>query len=684
MADLERWGPDYAGLSFPDDQSPRGLSRRRFLQLSALGAGTAIVAPSWLGDVAGAAAPLGPTDGILVLVMMGGGNDGLDTLIPHGDGRYYDLRRRTAWSADQTLPVAPGFGLHPSLTGIKSRYDVGDVALIRGVGYNNPTPNLSHFDSMAIWMRGHRTSSASTGWIGRYLDGLGPDALNAVTIGSSIPLHLVGATTRATGLPESINGAFGVDRTRTWQTKQYDAVTAYAAQSSGLGTLADTLARSGRDTVDLGTRLNSAYVGDLPDGDLPRQLTLAARLINANLGIRVINTAFGDFDDHDDLRNRHSANMSEFDTAVAEFYRTLSPAWADRVTILTFSEFGRRAFDNESYGTDHGTASTLLAIGSRVRGGLYGAQPGLADAQLDNHDNLVANVDFRSVYATVLDGWLGGDSTQILGGTYENLGFLESPGGTGGGVPPIVTTAGYWMLDRSGTVHAFGTAPNLGSPMGIGNAMALAPTPDRGGYWVAGADGAVYSYGNAIYAGGMNGRGLNSPIVSMAPTPTGQGYWLLGADGGVFSFGDAAFYGSTGGLPLNAPVVAMASTPTGGGYWFVASDGGIFAFGDAAFYGSMGGTPLNAPIVGMAPSASGRGYWLVAADGGIFAFGDAAFHGSTGNIRLNRPVVSMSRTPSGAGYWFVADDGGVFAFGDAGFAGSMGATPPSGGVVGLA
>ncbi len=692
MADLERWGPDYHGLAHAPDRSAAGLSRRRFLQLSALGVGTTMVLPSWMADMAAAATPLGPAEGVLVVVMMGGGNDGLDTVVPHGDSNYYRLRSHgTAWQPGETLALAPGVGLHPDLPGIKARWDAGDVAVVRGVG--NPGGNLSHFDSMASWMRAHPNASTNTGWLGRYLDGLGADPLRGVTIGTSIPLHLVGAATRATGLPESINDAFGANRADRWRNLEIDAVSAFAAQSTGLGPWADSLARSGRETVALGAQLGPAYSTSLPNGELARQLTLAAGLVNANLGIRVLNVSYGDFDHHDDLRARHAERMSEFDAGVSAFFATLNPSWSERVTLMTFSEFGRRPADNDSGGTDHGTASSLFVIGSKVRGGLYGQQPGMRDADLDNDDCLRTTVDFRSVYATLLDRWLDADSHQILGASYEDLAFVDPPGATaaggGGGatpIPPAVgngSTVGYRLLDRSGQVHSFGTASDLGSPDGIGDAAAMAPTPNRGGYWVASASGSVYAYGNAPFHGGLGGVALNAPIVGMAATPSGGGYWLLGRDGGIFSFGDATFHGSTGSMALNAPVVSMAATPTGGGYWFVASDGGIFAFGDARFHGSMGGSALNSPVVAMAPTASGQGYWLVAADGGVFAYGDAAFHGSTGSMRLNRPVVAVAVTPTGAGYWFVADDGGIFAFGDAGFAGSLGGSPPAGGVVGM-
>jgi hypothetical protein len=190
-----------------------------------------------------------------------------------------------------------------------------------------------------------------------------------------------------------------------------------------------------------------------------------------------------------------------------------------------------------------------------------------------------------------------------------------------------------------------------------------ATTRAAGSYLAATVDGGVYSYGGAPFFGGMAGKRLNAPIISLVPTRGDGGYWQLSADGGIFSFGDARFFGSTGGKRLNQPVVGMAATPSGRGYWLVARDGGIFSFGDAKFFGSTGGMRLNQPIIGMSSTASGNGYWLVARDGGVFSFGDATFLGS--GVRSTSPIVDLATTPTGRGYWMLNRAGTVMAFGDA-------------------
>jgi uncharacterized protein (DUF1501 family) len=681
-SDPNHWRNLEAALSFPDDDR-NAPTRRRFLQLSGMTAG-AVAATSLLSrvDAAWGAPPIGGYDGVLVVVLMGGGNDGLSMVAPVGDGAYYDKRGGLAVPASAALAVGPGEGLHPALVNVKRRFDEGKVAVIRGVGH--PAPDLSHFSSMAAFMAGWAGGGPPTsGWLGRYLDGLGgaPDVFHGVTVGSSVPLHMVGRSRRGTAV--EANGADDLLVSPDVNDAILrDGLRLMTNSPSSRGAWADALARSSVDLLTMSSSLAPLYEPALPTDALARDLTFCARLVNADLGARVLTVSFGDFDTHAGQPSRYLTLMQRFDNAVEAFFATLDPRFASRVALMNFSEFGRRAASNGSQGTDHGTTSSFVVIGDRVKGGLYGAQPSLT--ALDRSGNLVSSIDFRSIYATVAADWLRADDHEILGASYEKLGFFApgGPGSTGGGgTGPLTCTSvgsstapgGYWVAGEAGQVWAYGTAGCWGnSPASSASPLAaLAARPSRDGYWLVGRDGAVFSFGQAPFLGGMNGTGLQAPIVDAAATPSGNGYWLLGRDGGVFSFGDAAFYGSTGDIRLNQPVVGMAAVPTGGGYWFVAADGGIFAFGpNARFYGSMGGTSLNKPVVGMAPTPTGNGYWLVASDGGIFAFGDAEFHGSTGDIRLNQPIVGMVPTATGHGYWFVAADGGVFAFGDAPFLGS--------------
>jgi len=364
---------------------------------------------------------VGLHDGILVIIQMGGGNDGLNTLVPIASARYAAMRPSIAYRTDEVLDVGQGFGLNPRLTNLKTRWTAGTVAAIHGVGV--PDPNLSHFDSMATWMRGWGGSgSPATGWIGRWLDTL-PNAptepLYAVTIGSGVPLHLQGSTTRAISVPEEIGGLFGIDRSDPADARMFATISSYARQSTGIGALADAYAYSGHQTLDLANRIKGSYAGWQPPTSIGRQLLLCARLINANLGTRVFSVSVDGFDTHSNQRADQEQLLQDLDRALNTFFRNVNTQWRDRVVALTFSEFGRRPEENDSNGTDHGTASVCFLAGNKVRGGLRGQAPSLS--ALDEDGNLVMTTDFRSVYATILQTWLKADARAILGANYPTL-----------------------------------------------------------------------------------------------------------------------------------------------------------------------------------------------------------------------------------------------------------------------
>ncbi len=428
-----------AALSSPAPTDRRSLSRRGFLQASALLSGAAMM-PLWLADEAEAVQPLGAKDGILVLITMDGGCDGLSLVAPIIDGYYYDVRGGLAVPAASSLQLDGAHGLNPRLPLVKQMWDTGQVAVIEGVG--DPQGDLSHFNMMARLQTAKANNGAQTsGWLGRYLDGLpgGGDPFHGIAFGHTVPLVGQGQRYQTTAIPSDGNGLLVRSELNSAEQRQLDAWASFGAGSSGLGSLGDSLGQSGLDAIDLAVNLKPRYDDGLPEEDgLARELALAARLINANLGVRVFTLNFGDFDGHANHNSLHNNGFDELNAGLQVFFDTLSAEWADQTLVLTSTEFGRRFKANNSGGTDHGAAATYLAIGSQVNGGFYGQAPSLTN--LDANRNLAPTVDYRAVYGSVLDQWLDADAGEVLGANYENLGFVAKPATKASPTPPSIAT----------------------------------------------------------------------------------------------------------------------------------------------------------------------------------------------------------------------------------------------------
>jgi len=442
-------GPD-------EDRGPGGWSRRRFLQ--AVGAGVfggatiGTIADDFFGGSipeAWAGTPIGANDGILVVITLYGGNDGLNTVIPYANPTYYAKRANIAIPQANVLPLTDQVGLHPALTYVKSLYDAGKVAVIQGIGY--PNPDLSHFTSQAIWMAGKFPGGqATTGWLGRWLDGQ-PDAtadLAGVAVDTSVPLHLVGANHRGLAISSS-GGMFGTDQSTT-NKRLYDGIRSFAAASGGRGPWHDTFAATMKRQLDVAFDVAPVFTAKFPSGTLARKLTVAARLLNVNIGLRVIDVSLDGFDNHENEPANHAARLADLNAGLQAFYATLAPELQNKVTLVTTSEFGRTLTSNTTAGTDHGTAAPHFVIGAGVRGGMYGYMPSLDN--LDKNKRLLAAVDFRSMYGSLLDGWLGGGGSTILQGAFENMNlFATGPGEIPIGAPlPVVIVSA--PSDKSGYV----------------------------------------------------------------------------------------------------------------------------------------------------------------------------------------------------------------------------------------
>lgn len=386
-----------------------------------------------------------PTDRVLVVLQLGGGNDGLDTLVP-ASGRYRDLRPTLAVAEDQLVRVrAEGHALHPALAPLAARWDVGQIAALTGIGLRAQT--RSHFTAMDTWWAGTDGAASTTGWLGRWLDAThdgGANPMRAISLGAAAPA-LIGQRARPTVVLAPAQ--FGLRLPRRTDTA---AVTAAllamaspvstepwtaAAQHAIPGALdairildqvkAQAAAGIGAEADGTGaapTTTTATPTAPRPAADSATTLLQgAAGLIELDLGTRVILVGIGGFDTHADQTARHAALLDDVARGVAAFFDRLERRGiADRVLLLTTSEFGRRVAENASGGTDHGLAGTQFTIGPAVRGGRVVGESGL-DRLVDG--DLPIGIDARSLYAVGLD-WLGGPTDELLGGRFDRYGLL--------------------------------------------------------------------------------------------------------------------------------------------------------------------------------------------------------------------------------------------------------------------
>jgi uncharacterized protein (DUF1501 family) len=410
----------------------RGVSRRRFLQGTAAAAGAAAILPSWLADAAGAA-PLGSSEGMVVLVTLAGGNDYLNTVVPRSGTRrsqYEKLRGQLAIPASSLGALDADNGLHPSLPKLSARFGTGRVAVVQGIGVD--LNDLSHFSSMATVSAGTASSSRTSGWLGRYLDGTSTwdNLLGGIAVEPMVPLSLVGKRAKVCAAPGGAAAAVSsANLTAPADALVLQAVRGFQGTggATGLGQWGDALAAMNTCGFEQAVPINALRSPALPSTPFSRDLTLAARALNADFGTRVVTVSSTGFDTHAMQLDAHASMLQQLDDGIEAFWSTLSSTLRSRVTMVVVSEFGRRAAANGSLGTDHGRAGAALVIGENVRGGMLGQAPALD--KLDANGDLVPTVDFRSLYATVLDRWLGADSREVLGATYPQLElFAGAPG----------------------------------------------------------------------------------------------------------------------------------------------------------------------------------------------------------------------------------------------------------------
>ena len=371
-------------------------------------------------------------DPVLVVLQLAGGNDALNTVIPYNNPEYFDNRPNVLIAEDQVLPINDQIGFHPNMGPMKKIYDEGHMAVIQGVGY--PTASRSHFRSMDIWHTCEPTKIGDEGWLGRVvrdLDPKGENVLTAVNFGRGLPRALVapGVAAASVGNLETYGVLTGIDDTDQ-RLKALDVFTKVYTPMIGTGPVMDYLAHTGLDALKGADILSSApgmYSSSVEYGSdtVSQYMRNIVQTHLAGFGTRVLYTTapFNSFDTHAGELAAHTRLWSETSRAVGDFYDDLKEHNAgENVMLMVYSEFGRRVKDNGS-GTDHGAGGHCFIIGDQVKGGLYGEYPSLDADKLDDGD-LQHNNDFRGVYSTILEKWMGLDAKPIVGGEFEQLAFI--------------------------------------------------------------------------------------------------------------------------------------------------------------------------------------------------------------------------------------------------------------------
>ncbi len=375
------------------------------------------------------------TDRILVIIQLGGGNDGLNMVVPHTSATYNRRRPTIRQSASSVMALDADYGLNGAMGSLEPMWGNGDLAVIHSAGY--PDHSRSHFRSTDIWASGADASGArSDGWTGRYVDQAFPthtsDPLDypvAIRIGGASSLLVRGA-----------NGALGMSFSNAGQFDRLAQSGQFYDESAVSATAAGDELRFVRGIYNSGLRYRDAVYdasqtgandgeAGYPGGGLASSMASVARLIKGGLPSRIYAVSIGGFDTHSNQINRQPELLRQIADSVSAFYRDLG-ADADRVLTMTFSEFGRTIGENGSRGTDHAEASPMLLFGSGVGGGMYGEGPGpVLDSLPDNASALPMSVDFRRVYTSILGGWFGmeaSDTTAVLGRSFSPLAGLVS------------------------------------------------------------------------------------------------------------------------------------------------------------------------------------------------------------------------------------------------------------------
>lgn len=386
------------------------MKRRDFLSTMGVATVAAIIPGSAFAQRASAG-----YERLLVVVELKGGNDGLNTVVPYADAEYYALRPRLAIPRDQVLQLDGGAGLHPSLEPLMALWQNRELAVVQSVGY--PGANLSHFRSIEIWDTASKANEyLGEGWLARaFAAAPAPRsfAADGVVVGGAEMGPFTGGGTRAIALTD----------TQQFLRQARLAAPAGQARNAALS----HILRVEHDIVQAAAGLNSnhAYATEFPRTRFGNAVRTAAQVIASRAGVAAIKLSLNGFDTHSNQPATHARLLRDLAEGLAALRAALVEIgrW-DSTLIMSYAEFGRRPRENLSNGTDHGTANAHFVLGGRVKGGLYGLPPALK--RLDGNGNPPFAVDFRDLYASVLERWWGADSTRALMGRFASLDIVRA------------------------------------------------------------------------------------------------------------------------------------------------------------------------------------------------------------------------------------------------------------------
>ena len=372
----------------------------------------------------------GTSDPVLVIVQLTGGLDFMNTLIPYTEGAYYDSRPHVGIPQDQVLPLSEEspLGFHPAASRLKGLYDGGDLAVVQGIGY--PNSSRSHFRGMDIWHTCEPDVISTEGWIAklaRELDPRSENALTAVSFGRGLPraCAAAGVTVTSVGDLDSYGLMTSIEQEQEREAN-LDLFRRMYTPAVGAGIVRDYLGRTGRDVLagaDVLAEVPGQYTSTVEWGTNPIASALrdVARVHTAGLGTRVFYTQHAGYDYHSHQPGTHDRLLGELCGALSDFLTDLRNHDAsENVSVLVFTEFGRRIRDNGS-GTDHGSGGGAYILGDRVQGGLYAEYPSVKQKDWLNGEDLKHTIDFRGIYGTMLEQWMGVEASPIVGGDFEQI-----------------------------------------------------------------------------------------------------------------------------------------------------------------------------------------------------------------------------------------------------------------------